>query len=476
VSKLTDLDSLAAAVPDGATIAIGGFQLSRVPVALLRAVAQRGTRNLSTISAPNPFALDLLAAAGALRAADCGFIGFQYEDGFVTAPALRRGLANGTVALQQRDVFDTIEDLRSAARTGRPLADLALVHAQRADAAGNLEIDDAYVDVALARGSTAVLATAETLVEHIDHPTIAGDTVAAVAIQPDGAAPTACWGHYPRDADGIRQHLGADAPAPPQESAHHEADAFVVDMARQVRDGEVIVTGLASAAAMLAIGLAQRTHAPSARYINCIGAVNPRLERGWPTSVEPELLHDCEDTLDLPDLFDLARDGGVDAMFFGAAQIDARGNINLSRIGPGESPEVRFPGPAGSPSMRSWVRRVLVGVPRQSARNLVQQVDTVTSAPAPRNEETLLITDLAVWRLGASGFAPRSLTAGIDPQDLSSATGFSFDNPTPGYTAPPTPVELAALQHIDRGGWRYGLLPARPSSRTNNVEKVLHDR
>jgi len=66
MSKLTDIESLAAAVPSGATIAVGGFQLSRVPVALLRALAAAGTRSLHTVSAPNPFALEILAAAKSL--------------------------------------------------------------------------------------------------------------------------------------------------------------------------------------------------------------------------------------------------------------------------------------------------------------------------------------------------------------------------------------------------------------------------
>jgi glutaconate CoA-transferase subunit B len=229
---------------------------------------------------------------------------------------------------------------------------------------------------------------------------------------------------------------------------------------------------------MLAVAVAQRTHAPRARYINCIGAVNPRLERAWEASVEPELLHLCDEHIDLPAIFDLAREGGVDAMFFGAAQVDAGANINLERIDAAPSPQVFLPGPAGSPSMRSWVRRVLIGVPRQSRRNLVPRVDVITSAPSSRNRETVLVTDLAVWRLRDGAFVPTGVAPGVDAQRLSSATGFAFAGEPPGPTPPPTRLELAALQRIDGDGLRYRLL-AGSSSPRNSVhtdEKVHHER
>ncbi|MGD8818265.1 MAG: CoA-transferase [Acidobacteriota bacterium] len=483
MSKLVDLTDLVAAIPDGVKLALGGFQLSRVPVALLRALTGRGARDLSVLSGPNPLALDLLAATGALRAADCGFIGLQYEDGFVTAPALRRTLAAGAMRLRQRDVFDTIEELRAAARDDAPVADFALLHAQRADAAGNLEIDDPVLDVLLAAASGAVLATVEEVVERIARPTIPAGNVAAVAVARHGASPSACFGHYRRDADGVRAWLGDSAPsaadpAPPGAADRDRVDAYVVNLARQVHDGETIVTGLASAVPMLAITLAQRTHAPRARYINCIGAVNPRIERAWATSVEPELLHDCGERIGLADIFDRARAGDIDGMFFGAAQVDRGGAINLERIGPQEAPSAWLPGPAGSPSMRSWVRRVLIGVPRQSPRNLVARVDAATSVPSRRNEETVLVTDLALWHLRDGALVPTGLTAGTDSARLSSATGFAVDDARPAVVAPPSDLERASLQHIDAAGLRYRLLARRLSSRSSSreTEKVLHER
>ena len=290
-----------------------------------------------------------------------------------------------------------------------------MLHAQQADRTGNLFIDDPYVDVLLAEASGRVLATAETLVDRIDKPTIPAARVQQIALAKNGAAPTSCLGHYGRDALGVRQHIGETVVSRPDStpSQTRAIDNFLINLARQVNDNEVIVTGLASAIPMLAIELARRTSAPELKYINCIGAVNPRIEKGFHTSVEAELRNHCDDTIELPDLFDLARDGGVDTMFFGAAQIDRQGNINLSRIGPESNPKVRLAGPAGSPSMRSYIRRVLITVPRQLRRNLVECVDIETSGPASCNKETILVTDAAIWQLKDNGFEPASMHEGI---------------------------------------------------------------
>ena len=53
MSKVAGLESLAQKVPSGATIAIGGFQLNRVPIALVNAIAAGEHTNFKAISAPN---------------------------------------------------------------------------------------------------------------------------------------------------------------------------------------------------------------------------------------------------------------------------------------------------------------------------------------------------------------------------------------------------------------------------------------
>ncbi|MEC8944422.1 MAG: CoA-transferase, partial [Acidobacteriota bacterium] len=133
MSKVVSLESLAQEIPSGATIAIGGFQLSRVPIALIHAIAAGKNTDFKAVSAPNPLALEILSAAGCLRSAECAFIGFQYEDGFAIAPAVCHAIATGELDLQQPDVYDTIQSLRATGDKGRQNADFALLHVHLAD-------------------------------------------------------------------------------------------------------------------------------------------------------------------------------------------------------------------------------------------------------------------------------------------------------------------------------------------------------
>lgn len=513
MSKTTTLSELAAIVPRSAYIAIGGFQLNRPPIALLNEMVHAGAADLKVVCAPNPLALDLLVASGAVREAESGFIGFQYEEGFVIVPATRRAVESGELVLADRDVYDTIQSLRAGERP-----DFALLHVQAADHDGNLRIDDPHADLVLAAASRRVLATAEELVDRIEDPTIPGTSVHRVAVCPGGAAPAGCYGHYSRDAESITDYLvaaeaedpvdylrrlrrrsfprrgkddleprraqpvvgGAPASADPDGSAAmvstgsdaavRLADRLVVLMARQIADGEVVATGLASALAMIAIELARRTHAPELRYLNCVGAVDPRIDSPLPTSVDADLLHGCAETMPLPELFDAARRGEVDVMFFGAAQIDPRGRINLSRIGSEAGPSVQLAGPAGSPSMRSFVRKVVVTIARQSTRNLVEQVDYATSLPSPRNLETTLITDLAVWKLQGGRLEPLTAHAGVSARALADRTGFSLDRIPEGETEEPTAQELAALDGLDKFGMRHRLLAAKAGSKKKKAQ------
>src|SRR6185295_6521107 len=179
------------------------------------------------------------------------------------------------------------------------------------------------------------------------------------------------------------------------------ADRLIVGMARRIQDGDVVVTGLASALPMLAVAVARATHAPRLTYINCVGAVDPEVTTALPTSVDPRLLESASARLVVSDFFDMARRGRIDVMFFGAAQVDAASRMNLSCIGDPLRPKVKLPGPAGSTSIRPFVRKVVVLVPRHAPRVLVERVDFASSVPSDRNQETWIVSDLALLRLEA---------------------------------------------------------------------------
>ncbi len=509
-SKRATLQHAAGAIPEGALLTFGGFQLNRPPIALVLELIRQGRRRLRVIALPNPLPLDLLVGAGAVEEAEFGFCGFQYEDGFAVAPALRRAVQEGSLRWRERDVYELVQGLRASAMglpflpapgvegtdysrvngtksvrspvgdevaVAEPIRpDILLVHAQEADPEGNLGIADVYAERLLARASDGVIATAERMVDRVRDPVIPGARVLRVAEAPLGARPGACHRHYRHDPGGLRRYLGLAgegrheearrvlrapdeaAPGPHPGSSARDAtdearaeaiDRLVVAMARCLSDGDVVTTGVASALPMLAVAVARATAAPRLTYINCVGAINPRLDRARATSVDASLLDDCEAYVDLPGLFDLARRGGIDAMFFGAAQVDAGGRINLTCVGDYRKPRVKLPGPAGSSSMRTFVPKVILVVPRHDPRTLVRRVDFATAVPSPRNRETWLVSDLALMRLEEGTWRVVSRHAGVDPDRLRSGTGFPLERAGDAITPEPTADEMAALRRLD---------------------------
>ena len=62
-ARWVDLAEAAASVPDGASIAPGGFMLGRAPMALVFELVRQGRRGLHVISLPNPLPAEILVAA-----------------------------------------------------------------------------------------------------------------------------------------------------------------------------------------------------------------------------------------------------------------------------------------------------------------------------------------------------------------------------------------------------------------------------
>ncbi len=535
MSKVTTLKDAAGTIHDGSLVTIGGFQLNRAPMAMVFELIRQGRRDLRLISVPNPLPLDLLVGAGAVAEVEFGFLGFQFEDGFVIAPSVKRAIERGELRFKERDVYEIVQGLRAAAlglpflaapggegsdyaRVNRtPVVtdpsnggqvtvsqairpDVALLHAQLADRKGNLRIDDPYADDLLARASRRVIATAEKIVERFEEPTIPGAFVESVVEAPGGAFPVACHRAYRHSLIHLRTYLAAasggrpgdyvgkyvtgtrdhatflssvespgawDDAAPQGRTVHRAAakaaglagpaDRQVVEMARLIADGDVVATGVASALPMLAIALARATHARGLTYINCVGAIDPDLRAASPISVDPRLLDRCEGRITLPDLFDLAHRGGIDLMFFGAAQVDVLGRTNLTCIGDYSRPRVKLPGPAGSSSMRPCLPRVVITLPRHSPRALPETVDFATTAASPTNRDTTVITDLAMFRLRADRLALVSRRAGVQAEEVRARTGFPVDGDV--QVAPdPTADEMRVLGRLDPAGIRHRMV------------------
>jgi 3-oxoacid CoA-transferase subunit A len=178
-------------IPDGASIAVGGFGLSGNPMELIRAVLDAGVRRLSIVSnncGVDDWGLGILLRAGRLHKMTSSYVGEnkEFERQFVTgeleveltpqgtlAEKLRAGgsgigafftqtgvgtqIAEGGLPLRYRpdgtvDVVSRAKEVRTFDVDGRPeqfvleeaiRTDFALVHARRGDAHGNLVFHEA---------------------------------------------------------------------------------------------------------------------------------------------------------------------------------------------------------------------------------------------------------------------------------------------------------------------------------------------
>lgn len=238
----TTLEDLVAGIPNGALIATGGFMLGRVPMAAVFEIARQQKRYLKIIALPNPLPAEILVAAGCVSKVEAAFIALNLDNKLRPMPTLKKAIEAGTIDWAEHDGYRVVQRLRAAGMgvpflpapdaelcdlcetdppptvvdpfTGARVAvepavypDVAIVHAQAADALGNLFIDDATTDLLIAHAARKVLATAETKVDRLERVTIPGFMVHAIAHVPKGAQPTGCAGFYPHDEAALLDYL-----------------------------------------------------------------------------------------------------------------------------------------------------------------------------------------------------------------------------------------------------------------------------
>jgi glutaconate CoA-transferase subunit A len=244
MSKVIALAEMAARIPAGAKISCGGFQLNRPPLALVRELIRQGRGDFHLVLLPNPLPLDWLVATRQVAFAEATFSGFQYEFGSVIPPNWKQACERGEIQWRERDALYLVQGLRAAAMGLRlmplphgvleqngsdvrsvrnpftdedelvvgPLEpDFGLVHAQAADEAGNLWVEDPATDVLVARASRRLLATAERVEARLRRTNIPSFQVEAVAEARSGAWPAACASFYRHDAKAIREYLRASS-------------------------------------------------------------------------------------------------------------------------------------------------------------------------------------------------------------------------------------------------------------------------
>ncbi len=240
--RILSLSEAVHSIPNEGTIALGGFDIVRAPIALVCELIRQGGRVLDLVSTPNPLAADFLIGTGLVQKATLAFSGFQFERGFAVGPMWKKAVEAGEIDYREIDAYSILCGLRAAAMglpfipltdidgselddperrrkmpdpfngnevtVTRPIEpDVALIHVQAADRNGNLHIEDPIVDELVAKASKKVVVSTERIVDRIGRPTIPFYLVDVIVESPRGAWPSACPGYYGADHEQIGLYM-----------------------------------------------------------------------------------------------------------------------------------------------------------------------------------------------------------------------------------------------------------------------------
>jgi glutaconate CoA-transferase, subunit A len=530
-----DLAAAGELVPPGAVLGVGGSLFTRIPLALVEAVIRGGARDLTYACWGGGLPLELLLQAGAVRKA---VFCFSSLDLFGLAPRFRAALEQGRIEVDEMNALAMAQAFEAAAQrlpsmpgqvplgsnilertslarvTSDPLGggevvsaaalplDVLLVHAQRADEDGNLELAGSLaMDPLMIAAASVVIATVEEVVPRRSLQHDRGTTiiprqlVSAIVEAPFAAYPTSCLPFYTSDYAALREALDAETLAVPRASASRRktladharagvrrpaslprrtggaeaasspataAETMAWALAREYTNESVCSAGAVSPLAVTSYLLAKRTHAPGLTLITTGGGY---VDVAW----RPMLLGVGE-ALDFGSaLYHTSGDGTYHVFYqpglithetIAAAQIDRRGRVNNIQVTSPSGRAIRLPGQGGMADVANMHRHFLLYVPRHSPLALVDAVE-VTSASralvtdAERRDAGLLpgvvklITNLGVFELD---HATRELELvglhhGVTLEALRAETGFEVVLSDRCVSlAPPTDEELEVLR------------------------------
>jgi glutaconate CoA-transferase subunit B len=243
-------------------------------------------------------------------------------------------------------------------------------------------------------------------------------------------------------------------------------EIMVAAAAREIRDGEIVFTGMRLP--LIAFALARQMHAP-----NAIGLFECGLVRDTPAR---ELLYTMSDPPNIAgalwatrmiNMMGLLQRGAVDLGFIGGAELDRFGNLNTSYLGNPESPKTKLPGSGGAADIAGLSRRFVV-IMAHEKRRLVERVDYITSPGFGDGQgwrervglryggPSAIITTLCVLGFESSiGEAVlRSYHPGQSVASVRAETGWDLRVAEDVHeTGSPTPEELTIIRRYDPQGF-----------------------
>jgi glutaconate CoA-transferase, subunit B len=232
-------------------------------------------------------------------------------------------------------------------------------------------------------------------------------------------------------------------------------EIMVVCMAHQVKDGVMVVQGIATPLVAAAYLLARLTHAPNMYFSSAIGQGICRdpapfglsqVERLWLDRSLVNIGFARAVSEVLPSLQPLE--------YFRPAQVDPYGNINNIAFGTDyHHPRLRLPGTGGIPDVTTYISDILLYVPRHSRVTFVPQLDFCAglghnSARKHGAGPRYLVTDLGQFDFASGRMRLTSFHPGVSIDRIQAHTGFPLElAPDIAETPLPTSTEIDLLRN-----------------------------
>jgi len=473
MADIVSLDELAKIVPDSIRLGIGGVHLSRLPIALIKRILATGEKDFVFTSWGGGLPLELFLQANAVRKL---IFCFSSLDIFGLAPKFRDALENNKIEVEEWTALAMAQALHAAhfnlpelpfqipvgsdlmktgtfwqqsssVFSGEPLGqarrldiDVLLLHAQRADRSGNIEIQGARgFDLSLLGAAQKLLVTVEEVVD----PGMLGaprafilpkEFVTAVAKVPWGAYHTSCMPYYSTDYQELLRYVesqqnrgnskthgvspsqpeqqetmvvrdGPDAPRrtflstcastrssalTPGLLARHKASSsstwtidelMVTCLSREYDSSSICSVGSVSPLAMVSYLLAKKTHAPGLTIIALNGGfIDIDFHPMSLTLAEPLEFGSAKVCWGGDETYHwYYQQGRITHEVITVAQVDVHGRTNNAWI-KSKGKVLRLPGQGGMADVANLHQNFLLYLTRHSPERFIEAVEFCTAS------------------------------------------------------------------------------------------------
>jgi acyl CoA:acetate/3-ketoacid CoA transferase beta subunit len=239
-------------------------------------------------------------------------------------------------------------------------------------------------------------------------------------------------------------------------------EIMTVLMAREVRNDDVMIVGVATPMVWAAFTLAKVTHAPDAIYHYIMGntfVLEPRQVSLLYHEMNTARAYRFQDSVECT-LESLPSDKLTTIEFFRPAQIDQYGNSNNICIGDWSKPKIRLPGAAGILDFSMFYKRgSFLYTPRHDTRTFVpsEKLFFISGVGFPEGKPSIcggtgpqcVITNLAYldFENKTKRMRLHSIHPGVDLEKIINSTGFDLITTKEiKETIPPTKKELKLLR------------------------------